>query len=71
MRSEFEHLCSLGYQLHYEECIGAAHTDGAIWSLPDQISWVQDRLAGKPPTDMCVLHDPVCCPATPASTCTR
>lgn len=70
MRTEFDHLCSLGYKLHYLECEGAGHSQGATWSLPEQLAWVQDRLAGKPLTDMCQRHEPVCCSGSPASVCT-
>ncbi len=70
MRSEFTNLCSMGYKLHYLECEGAGHSEGASWSLPEQLQWVRDRLAGKPLTGMCQVTAPVCCSMSPQSVCT-
>jgi hypothetical protein len=71
MRQDFDRLCSLGYRLAYHECMNASHTHGAVWSIPEQVQWVQDRLAGKAlPADMCQRKAPVCCGAEPADQCT-
>lgn len=69
LRDEFTRLCAAGYRLQYLECKGADHVDGALWSIPDQIRWVQDRLDGKPFTDVCERHPPVCCSGTPVGKC--
>lgn len=66
-RADFPRLCELGYQLQYLECADAGHSEGAIWSLPEQVAWVKDRLAGKPiaAADLCVLKDAVRCQGQP------
>lgn len=71
-RPDFSRLCSEGYRLQYLECAGASHTDGALWSITNQVNFAKDRLAGKPmnPADVCVVHEPVCCPGSPADVCT-
>lgn len=48
-------------RLEYIECQGASHTQGAIWSLPEQFSWVRDRLDGKPLTKVCQRGVATCC----------
>jgi hypothetical protein len=62
-REDFPRLCAMGYALDYLECANARHTEGAIWSLPEQIAWVQDRLAGQPipAADLCVVKPAVSC----------
>lgn len=54
-------LCDQGYDLDYVECAGADHVDGAVQTLPLQIRWVRDRLAGVPLGETCVIAPPVDC----------
>ena len=61
-RAAFLPLCEAGYTMEYLECAGANHAEGAVWSLQQQLAWVEDRLAGLELSDPCILH--------PASTCT-
>lgn len=60
-RVSFDQLCTAGYQLEYIECQGASHTQGALWSLPEQFAWVRDRLDGKPLTNVCQRGAASCC----------
>lgn len=69
-RKSFDALCKQGYRMNYVECKGASHTKGAIWSLPLQFKWVEDRLAGKEMKDVCKRHDPICCPGSDSKVCT-
>ncbi len=71
-REDFQRLCKMGYQLEYRECMNASHTEGALWSLPYQLEWLRDRLAGIeiPPEKLCQVSPPVCCAASPEDVCT-
>ncbi len=60
-RADFPVLCGQGYEMEYLECEGASHTEGAVDSLPYQWQWVEDRLAGLPLEQSCVMTDPVDC----------
>ena len=72
MRQDFERLCGMGFTLDYLECAAAGHSDGAIWSLPEQYAWIKDRLAGTPlAAGACMRKDAVCCSASPADKCTK
>jgi dienelactone hydrolase len=62
-RTGFDTLCGQGYRMDYIECAGASHAQGAIWSLPAQHAWIEDRLAGKP------LDVATVCRRTPAQEC--
>lgn len=55
-RDAFLPLCEAGYTMQYLECARAGHAEGAVWSLRQQLDWVEDRLAGVPLTDTCVLE---------------
>jgi hypothetical protein len=68
-RADFPRLCEQGYQLQYLECAEAGHAEGAIWSLPEQVAWVKDRLAGKPiaAADLCAIKEAVRCQGQPAN----
>jgi hypothetical protein len=71
MRDEFTRLCASGYRLDYLECQDAAHTQGAVWSLSEQVAWIRERLEGKPLGDSaCTLQAPKCCSSSPADVCT-
>jgi pimeloyl-ACP methyl ester carboxylesterase len=64
-RASFTRLCAVGYELQYLECAGAGHIDGALWSIPEQLAWLRERLAGKPipPEELCRLKPPTHCSA--------
>lgn len=67
MDEPFNQLCEQGYRLQHIECQNAAHSQGAIYSLPEQRDWLAARLAGEPiaEEDLCILTEPVCCEGTP------
>lgn len=60
-RAAFGPLCDAGYTMEYIECAGADHVQGAVWSLPTQIDWAFDRLAGLPLDAPCVQGAPETC----------
>ena len=64
-RASFQRLCGLGYQLQYLECAEATHVNGALWSIPEQLTWLKARLAGTPiaAADSCQLKAAVRCAA--------
>jgi dienelactone hydrolase len=66
-RDDFDLLCDQGWDLEQLECAYAGHAEGTLWSLPTQLDWLRDRLAGveRDPSRGCVWNEPVCCPATP------
>ena len=67
-RTAFTTLCTeQKMPLQFLECAGASHTKTTTWSLPEILSFTQDRLAGKPFTTDCQLAAPVTCQGTPAS----
>ena len=61
VRESLPVLCDQGYDIEHLECAGAGHTEGAAWSLPYQIDWVADRLAGVPLEGSCVINAPIDC----------
>ena len=61
VRESLPALCDQGYDLEHLECAGADHTEGAVSSLPYQIDWVADRLAGEPLEGTCVINEPIDC----------
>ena len=73
MLEDFDRLCGMGYKLDFLECADAGHTEGAIWSLPEQLAWMKDRLAGKAQDEasLCKRAEPVCCTGRPDKACTR
>ena len=60
-RAHAPRLCDAGYVLEYLECAGADHETGAGLSLPYQLEWVKERLAGVPLDDPCVISEPIDC----------
>ena len=63
VRDSIPGLCDDGYRIDYIECEGADHTEGAVNSLPYQIEWVAERLAGTPvpEAEICVVDAPIEC----------
>ena len=71
-RKSFDTMCTAGYDMDYIECKGADHVSGALWSLPEQFAWVQDRLAGKARgSGACKRTQPVCCKGTTKGPCKK
>ena len=66
-RRDFDRLCAQGWPLQYLECKDASHTRAAVWSLPEQVAWVEARLAGEPvdQEDLCHRSEPVVCSGMP------
>lgn len=69
-RKSFDTLCQQGYKMNYIECQGAGHTNGAVWSLPLQLSWIKERLEGVPMKNSCQRTAPTCCPLSDSKVCT-
>ncbi len=67
VRDDFDRLCGLGYRLDYLECADAGHAEGAAWSLPEQVAWLDDRLAGVEldAATVCQRSAPVTCVGQP------
>ncbi len=65
-RDSFLKLCDQGYQIQFKECAGASHARGFLWSLDEQLDWLDARMRNEPLTDYCVLHDPVKCDSDPS-----
>ena len=65
VRSDMPVLCDQGYRIEHLECAGASHTAAAVQTLPYQLAWARDRMAGAPwnPTALCEITDPVDCEA--------
>lgn len=62
-REDFDRLCSRGYRMQYLECAGAGHVEGATWSIPEQVRWLEARVRGEPlPSDaVCQRGPPTAC----------
>lgn len=67
IRDDFQRLCNQGYTLEYLECSEAGHSEGAAWSLPEQMEWLAARLTGEPldPARVCVQRPAVRCSGQP------
>lgn len=65
IRDDLGVLCDQGLEIQHMECADMDHADGAVYSLPYQFEWVEERLAGTPlpEEDTCVITDPVDCEA--------
>ena len=68
-RGMFDTLCGAGYSMDFLECKGAGHTETGTSSMKEQMAWVTDRLAGKPPENPCVKAEPVCCSGATNDAC--
>jgi len=60
-RADVPRLCAAGYDLEYLECAGADHAGGAVQALPRMFRWLEDRLAGVPLGETCVVGAAVDC----------
>ena len=52
--------------MRYLECAGASHTKATTWALPEILTFLGDRVAGKPFEKACSAGAPVTCAGTPA-----
>jgi dienelactone hydrolase len=64
-RAAFDTLCAQGHQLSYLECAGAQHEEGFFWAIDDALDYIDDRLAGVPPTGVCAQGAAQACANTP------
>jgi dienelactone hydrolase len=64
-RDDFERLCQRGYHLEYLECAGAGHVEGATWSIPEQVRWMEAHKKGQAidAARDCTLSAPIHCEA--------
>lgn len=64
-------LCESGARIQYLECADAPHVEAGVWSIPEQMVWIEARLAGESlvEEDVCSLGAPVCCQGSPAEVC--
>ncbi|MRG97002.1 lipase family protein [Polyangium spumosum] len=65
-RAAFEALCEAGMPMRYLECAGASHTKATTWALPEILTFLEERVAGKPFEKACAAGAPVTCAGTPA-----
>lgn len=70
--SGMEELCGDGYGIELVICQDAGHVNGGMWSLGEQVAWLEARMAGEPMDRdrSCVVPAPTCCSGSPAATCT-
>lgn len=65
-RASFQTLCAQGMDMVFLECAGAGHTQGFLYSLDDQLDFLEDRLTGEPmPAGACTITAPVTCRSQP------
>jgi len=62
---DFDLLCEQGWNMEHIECAAAAHAEGTLWSLQEQVDWLRARIAGEPLDAPCQRTAPRCCSATP------
>ncbi len=60
-----DRLCADGWEAETLHCQGAPHPEATLWSLPEQLAWMEARLAGEPWTPSCALPEPDRCAGTP------
>jgi dienelactone hydrolase len=46
-RSAFGQLCDRELPMRYLECLGAEHTEGTLWALPEILQFLDDKADGK------------------------
>ncbi len=64
-RAAFQTLCSQGHVLQFLECSGATHTKPLTFAFDQWLDFLEDRLAGKPVDDACVLKPAERCTSQP------
>lgn len=64
VRDDVTALCAQGYRVEHVECGGVAHVSGAVDSLPYQLAWAQEAVAGGPMAGTtCAVAAPIDCAA--------
>jgi acetyl esterase/lipase len=64
-RASFQKLCTQGHVLSFLECAGASHTKPLSYALDQWLDYLEDRLAGAPVSNACVLAPAATCTSTP------
>ena len=54
-------LCDLGYQIEYHQCLNLNHVEAAVDTLPMQLQWIEDRIAGISIESYCVNTEAEIC----------
>ncbi|MBV1856999.1 MAG: hypothetical protein KUG77_01215, partial [Nannocystaceae bacterium] len=62
-RVAYEELCESGMPYDYLECAGAGHSEAVLWSLPEAVAFIEDRVNGVP------FDAPDTCAPAAVSTC--
>lgn len=65
-RKSFDTLCGQGMEMQYLECAGVGHAQGAVGSIAEQTTFLDDRNAGKgwPASEICKRTAAVTCSGT-------
>ena len=64
-RVAFQTLCAQGHTLSFLECAGSSHTATLTYAFDQWLDFLEDRLANKPLTDVCVLKPAEVCTSMP------
>ena len=64
---DVQDLCDADAPIEVFTCAGADHVQGPLWSLPEQLAWMEARVAGEPlgGADPCADLTPLTCSGTP------
>ncbi len=68
-RADWDRLCAQGWTLEHLLCRGAGHAEATLYSIPEQLDWLRDRLDGVPLPTTCAWTEPVCCTGSPDGAC--
>ncbi len=68
-REDWGRLHQAGWSLEHLQCQGGDHPQTTLFSLPEQLSWLRDRLADRPTGDLCQWTEPVCCAGSNEDAC--
>ena len=66
---DWQRLCDQGWSLEHLQCAGAGHAEGTLYSIPEQLGWLRDRLAGRERGPTCAWTEPVCCAGSDPDAC--
>lgn len=64
-RVAFQTLCGQGHVLQYLECTDATHTKPLTYAFDQWLDFLEDRLAGKPVQDACIVKPAERCTSQP------
>jgi dienelactone hydrolase len=67
--ADWEQLCADGWTLDHLECEGAGHAEATLFSIPEQLAWLRDRIADVPLAGVCQWREPVCCAGSTDEAC--